>query len=90
MNIVDSNAKLRLIVDMAMSVLPSELGCEDCFEYFAAYADQQLNGTALPESLRQVAEHLDRCAACMEEMQMLIEAMRAPELAGFSTPGFSR
>jgi hypothetical protein len=69
--------KLKFVLDMTMSVLPHEIGCDDCFEYFAAYADHLTNGGPLPEPLRLVGEHLARCAACMEELQLLLEAIKA-------------
>ncbi len=73
----DRWSQLNRIVGMAMSVLPHELGCDDCLEFFAAFADYHLNGTAIPESLRPVSEHLDRCPACLEEMRILVQAMKS-------------
>ena len=75
----DHWSQLNRIVGMAMSVLPQELGCDDCFEFLAAFAEHILNGTAMPESLRPVAEHLDRCPACLEEMRILVQAISAPD-----------
>ena len=73
----DHWSQLNRIVGMAMTVLPEELGCDDCFEFLAAFAEHILNGTAMPESLRAVAEHLDRCPACLEEMRILVQAISA-------------
>jgi len=68
--------RLKAIVDMAMSALPHEIGCDDCFEYLAAYAEHLVNGAELPEQLRLVGEHLDRCICCMEELKLLLAAMQ--------------
>jgi len=73
----ERDTKLKSVVDMALSVLPHEIGCDDCFEYFAAYADHLTNGSPLPEPLRLAGDHLARCASCMEELQFLLEAMKA-------------
>ncbi len=72
----ERDTKLKSVIDMALSVLPHEIGCDDCFDYFAAYADHLTNGAAMPEPLRLVGEHLERCACCMEELQLLLEAMK--------------
>ena len=68
--------KLNTIVEWAMSVLPHEIGCDDCFEYFAAYADHLQSGGPMPEPLKLVGEHLERCACCMEELDLLLQAMK--------------
>ena len=68
--------KLKKAVDMAMSVLPAELGCDDAFDYLAAYAEHVMHGTDLPDSLKMTREHLDRCSSCMEELDYLLEAMK--------------
>lgn len=78
----ERDTKLESAIGMALSVLPHEIGCDECFEFFAAYADHLANGTAMPEPLRLVGEHLERCAGCMEELQLLLEAMKAQNNAG--------
>ncbi len=72
----EMDPKLKLIVELAMSARPRELGCDDCFDFLAAYADQILHGAEIPEELRLVAEHLDRCSFCMEELDLLLVALR--------------
>lgn len=69
--------KLKALVGMAASALPHEIGCDDCFEYFSAYADHLLSGAPLPEPLQLVGEHLERCSCCMEELELLLKAMKA-------------
>ena len=77
-----TDAKLKSAVEMALSVLPHEIGCDDCFDFFAAYAEHVITGEPLPEPLRLVAEHLERCPACMEELHLLLEAVQSDETAG--------
>jgi len=69
--------KLKALVGMAASALPHEIGCDDCFDYFAAYADHLVSGAPLPEPLRLVGEHFERCSCCMEELELLLKAMKA-------------
>ena len=73
------DAKLISIVNMALSVLPEEMGCDDCFEHLAAYADHLLNAGPEPAAFVQVREHMERCDACLEELKCLIEAMKSSD-----------
>ncbi len=69
------DAKQKAIVEMALSALPHEIGCDDCFDHLAAYAEHLRAGTALGDSLQPVKEHLELCAACMEELELLLAAV---------------
>ena len=71
----DLDAKQKAIVEMALSTLPHEIGCDDCFDHLATYAEHLRARTSLSESLRPVKEHLELCAACMEELTLLLTAM---------------
>lgn len=75
-----SEAKVKRLVADALSVLPKELGCDEVFDYFAAYAESKLTGSSAPESTRLVEEHLDRCPCCLEEFDLLLESLRVPGL----------
>lgn len=72
----EMDPRLKKAIDMAMSVLPDELGCDDAFDHLAAYAEHMLHGTDLPDSLRMTGEHLERCSPCMEELLYLLETMK--------------
>ncbi len=76
------DSKLKSVVDMAMSTLPVEIGCDDCFEFLAAYAEHLLSGNPVPAPLKLVGEHLERCACCLEELELLLEAMKAESSGG--------
>jgi hypothetical protein len=73
----ERDPNLQTVIDMALSLLPHEMGCDNCFDYLAAYADHMTNGTTIPEHLRMVREHLARCVSCEEEPTFLLEAMKA-------------
>jgi hypothetical protein len=73
----EQNPNVKALVEQALSVLPQEMGCDSCADYLAAYADYRLGGKMPPDSLKGVAEHLDRCDACLEEFKLLLDTMRA-------------
>lgn len=73
-------AKVKRLVADALSVLPKELGCDEVFDYFAAYAESKLTGSNAPESSQLVEEHLERCPCCLEEFDLLLESLKVPGL----------
>ena len=77
--------KLHALLGMAASTLRHELGCDDCFAYFAAYAEHLASGTPMPEPLELVAEHLERCAFCLEEFELLLQALSVGATPGAKT-----
>ena len=74
--------KLKSVLDMAMSVLPEEIGCDDAFEYFAAYAERALSGTPIPGRFQAVTDHLGRCPSCQEELDRLLKALKSEASPG--------
>lgn len=69
--------KLRAVVEMALSAVPVEIGCDDCYELMASYADHVLAGKPLDDARRLVDEHLKRCACCREEFELLLAALNS-------------
>lgn len=73
---MNDQVDLRALVDLAFSALPQELGCDTCADYLAAYAEYRLGGQMPPDTLKGVGEHLERCQACLEEFERLLDALR--------------
>ena len=48
-----------------------ELTCEECLALVAEFAEQQLVGKSLPESLQAVEQHLSVCEECRDEYEAL-------------------
>ena len=69
--------RLTTVLEMMISVLPDEIGCDDASEFLAVYAEYSLSGTALPDALKPMQEHLERCEWCMEELELVVRAMKA-------------
>jgi len=64
-------------------------GCEGCFEVLDEYADALLRGVDAAGSFPEVIVHLESCAACREDTEGLLAALRGeqtPEEPG-SEPG---
>lgn len=85
----EGKTKVSTVVAAALSVLPQERGCDDVFEYFAAYAESKLTGSNPPASSQLVAEHLERCPCCLEEFDLLLESLKVPGLLNGKGPSTS-
>jgi len=59
-----------------LAVLSHEIGCDDCFEYVATYAEYRLAGSPPPDPMAVVGEHLERCRFCQEEFERLLSALQ--------------
>ena len=54
-------------------------GCEACFEALDAYAEAVLRGAESDRLFPEVISHLAGCAACREDAEGLLAALRAGE-----------
>ncbi len=55
-----------------------EINCEQCLSLVAEFAEQNLVGKSIPETLKAVEHHLSICAECHEEyeyFQMSLQKM---------------
>lgn len=52
-----------------------EINCEQCLALVAEFAEQELAGKTLHESLKAVEHHLSICAECREEYEALRRAL---------------
>ena len=53
-------------------------GCEACFEVFDQYADALLREDDVVARFPEVVTHLRNCAACREDAEGLLAALRNP------------
>lgn len=53
-----------------------EIGCDDCLDRVASYAESRLQGLPTRAALRLVEEHLELCPDCREEFESLAQALR--------------
>jgi uncharacterized protein with PIN domain len=53
-----------------------EINCQQCLLLVAEFAEQELAGKSIPESLKVVEHHLSICAECREEYEALQKALK--------------
>ncbi len=67
------------LLEMIALTKDEEATCDDCFQVMAQYAETELEGKTIPESLRIIQEHLESCSECLEEYEMLLNVLRRTE-----------
>ena len=72
-----SSESIRNMMNSIRMTRDQELTCDHCFDELDEFIDMKLHGKNAEEAMPLVQEHLDRCAACREEYEALLEALQA-------------
>ncbi len=72
---------VRMLTSISKTV-PDQLDCEGCFELLCEFADREMQGEELSDSLKLVVTHLSQCPCCAYEYETLVEAIRAADELG--------
>lgn len=67
--------RLRALVGSIMTARPDEIGCAECSEHMARFADMVMAGALAASIMPLVQDHLARCRDCREEYEALLEAV---------------
>ena len=75
MNITDE--QVRALLNMLVLTKDVETDCNHCLKHMAEFAETTLSGKSIPDGLRCIDEHLERCGECREEFEALKAALGA-------------
>ena len=53
-----------------------EVMCDSCMREIAEFAETQLKGKSIPDSLKVIEDHLELSGECREEFEALMAALR--------------
>ncbi len=67
--------QVRSLLEMLTLTRDSEADCNDCLSQMAEFAEVALEGRSIPQGLKCIEEHLDRCGECREEFEALKTAL---------------
>ncbi|MGD1991586.1 MAG: hypothetical protein PVI59_00180 [Anaerolineae bacterium] len=67
---------LKRIVRAALSTRPEEISCDECLERVDRFIEMKLAGKNAAEAMPLVHDHLQRCHACREEFEALLDVLR--------------
>ena len=71
-----SSETIQKMLNSIRSTRDHELDCDHCYEELDLFIEMKLNGKNAAEAMPLVQEHLDRCPACKEEYEALLEALK--------------
>ncbi len=80
-----NDKQIKMLLQLAGSVTPDALNCDDCFGEIARFAEEELAGHTVCEAMRKVQNHLANCPCCRDEYRTLLEALRGMR-TGEATP----
>ena len=69
--------QIQILLQLAGSVTPDSMDCDECFCEIARFAEQELAGKTIPEAMQRVQDHLANCPCCQDEFQALLEGLQA-------------
>ena len=71
-----SNEKIQKILEMLAHTKEVEASCDDCQQQMAEFVETTLSGKSIPQALKYIYEHLQRCGDCRKEFEALKAALR--------------
>jgi hypothetical protein len=72
-----SSETIRKMMRSVQKTQDVELTCGHCYEELDQFIEMKLSGKKPEEAMPLVQDHLDRCHACKEEYEVLLEAIKA-------------
>ena len=72
-----SSEDIKKMMGVIKNTREHELTCGHCYDELDRFIEMELDGKNAAEVLPLVKDHLDRCGACREEYETLLEAIKA-------------
>lgn len=69
--------QLKDLLNLTVTTKADSIGCDGCYELMDQFAQAELDGRSIPESLRVVRDHLEQCKCCRDEYAALLAALHA-------------
>jgi hypothetical protein len=72
-----SSETIRKMMNSVRMTRDEEITCDHCYDELDEFIEMKLRGLNAEEAMPLVKEHLERCAACREEYEILLEALQS-------------
>ncbi|WP_146579852.1 cupin domain-containing protein [Neorhodopirellula pilleata] len=72
-----NSVQLANLIDLIVTAKAESIGCDGCYELMDQFAQAELDGQTVPQSLEIVRTHLELCKCCRDEYAALLTALRA-------------
>ena len=67
---------LKKMVRSIASTKEVEYDCDECFDHIDQFVEDMLQDKNAAEAMPLVQDHLNRCGACQEEFEALLDSLR--------------
>jgi hypothetical protein len=71
-----SKPQIDTLISLVINTTPDSLSCDGCLVNVAQFAEAELTGASLCQSMLKVQQHLRNCPCCNDEYQSLLEALK--------------
>ncbi len=71
--------KIKALIQALALTRQEEGTCSECLRDLATFAENELQGKSVPETLQMVKHHLTLCGECNEEYEALLRALEENE-----------
>ena len=68
--------QIRFLIQAVSKTTPDSLDCDGCQTKVAQFAETELAGKTLCESMTAVRNHMQNCPCCEDEYSALLEALK--------------
>ncbi len=72
-----NSLQLTSLIELMVTAKADSIGWDGCYELMEQFAQAELDGPTIPESLETVRTHLELCKCCRDEYEALLTALRA-------------
>ncbi len=79
---VDEIERLKGMIQMIEATEDTEIACGEAYRLLDQFADMLLRGEDAAALMPQVQHHLEICMDCREELEALLDALRATRATG--------
>ena len=70
-----SKQQITTLLTLVDNATHDDMSCDGCYTHVAQFAEAELQGTTLCESLQKVQNHMRNCPCCKDEFNALIAAL---------------
>lgn len=71
-----SKEQIDTLLTLVATATDDEMSCDGCLPHVAQFAEAQLEGATLCESMTKVKNHMQNCPCCNDEFNALMEALK--------------
>lgn len=72
-----SKQQIDTLLTLVVNSTDDFMSCDGCLVNVAQFAESELMGASLCESMTKVQTHLKNCPCCNDEYQALLEALKS-------------